>query len=60
MIAVLWMLVLLLVCLFIGYTVGRRQGMRWGRKLGEAETCIRLRQESLSAGRCKICDQTYE
>ncbi|TCS75830.1 hypothetical protein EDD64_10512 [Effusibacillus lacus] len=58
MIPVSWVLLLLLVAILGAFAVGRRMGIQWGRRLGETESKIRLRQESLEAGQCKICDQT--
>ncbi|MFC4766408.1 hypothetical protein [Effusibacillus consociatus] len=60
MIPITWAIAAVLVVLLAGYAVGRRQGIKWGRKLGQAESCIYLRHQSLQEGVCKICDRTYD
>lgn len=60
MVPVSWVLLMILTVLLIGYATGRRQGVRWGRNLGRAESSLTLRQESLRTGICKICDRAYD
>lgn len=59
MMPVTWMILAILMVLLVGYAAGRRQGIRRGRYMGNAESRIRLRQESLREGVCKICDRTF-
>lgn len=48
---------LLLLCLLIGFSTGRRIGYRCGVVDGRALTKIELREESLRQGKCTICDR---
>jgi hypothetical protein len=46
----------LLLCLLIGYSTGRRIGYSRGLSEGRVRSRIELREESLRKGGCPICD----
>lgn len=48
-------LVLILMVFGLGYTIGRRIGLKQGKQLGHVQTIIDLRIAGLENGRCPIC-----
>ncbi|WP_161780700.1 hypothetical protein [Tumebacillus flagellatus] len=51
-------ILLLLLCILIGFTVGRRLGYQDGLDHGRALATIELRETTLRRGKCPICDRT--
>jgi hypothetical protein len=43
------------LCVCIAFAIGRRIGVREGRRLASRETPIRMRLYALEAGRCPVC-----
>lgn len=58
MISVLLGILLLLLCILIGFSVGRRLGYHDGVEHGRALASIELREQSLREGICPICDRS--
>jgi hypothetical protein len=52
------LVLVLLLCVLIGFSTGRRLGYRTGLKDGQALTKIELREDSLRKGVCPICDRS--
>ncbi|HWR55681.1 MAG TPA: hypothetical protein VN462_04210 [Negativicutes bacterium] len=44
----------------LGYTVGRRIGLKQGKELGLVQTIIDLRIAGLEKGRCPLCFKGVE
>jgi ABC-type microcin C transport system permease subunit YejE len=57
LISVLLGILLLLLCILIGFSVGRRLGYYDGVEHGRALASIELREQSLREGTCPICDR---
>ncbi|MBL0388698.1 hypothetical protein JJB07_18995 [Tumebacillus sp. ITR2] len=51
-------ILLLLLCILIGFTVGRRLGYQDGIDQGRALAKIELRETTLRRGTCPICDRS--
>lgn len=46
----------ILIAIFIGFSFGHNRGRKQGYQEGEIELLFRLREESLTVGKCAICD----
>ncbi len=49
---------ILLIGLLLGYIWGKHRGLYCGRKAGQAEMRLLLRQQSLEQGYCLLCNET--
>ncbi|KNF08916.1 hypothetical protein CLPU_5c02230 [Gottschalkia purinilytica] len=47
----------MLICMLIGYGLGRRIGIKEGEKKGLLIAPLELRKDMLTTGKCPICDR---
>ncbi len=50
-----WVIIIMLVTAFIGFSLGYKRGLCKGRLVGEIEGVIKLREKSLYLGKCGLC-----
>ncbi len=48
-----------LLAFLVGYSIGKRQGREAGYREAESVMPLKLRQQSLEAGKCIICDEFW-
>lgn len=52
---ILYSIIAILAAFLSGYIIGKRYGWQMGYKEAEAAMPLKIRQQSLEAGKCTIC-----